>query len=422
VTFPQVSAEVGFAVGPSVGAYLVLDDPTRGKLGTGQLAPDAVFTDVTAYTRSFATTFGANRVDSPLLRYEPATLTLQLNDFDRRFDPANLSGPYVSGGVTQVTPMRAVRIRATYAGVTYEVYRGFADSWKTVYAGPNHSVVTLSATDGSKVLRSYSRTATAPIGAGEDSGARVNRILDSVSWPDADRLISVGDTTLQATTLEGDALTELQLVQDTEMGELYIDAGGRVVFRNRQAICEDTRSNTVQAIFGDAAGELAATGGELSTDYDEAALANVIRITRVGGAQQEASDALSVQNYLTHTHERGDLLMQTDTVAADYANYVLYHAKDPEQRFDVLKVYPQSDPDNLFPQVLGRKVGDRIRIKRRPPGGGTIDQEVFIRGIGHEVEQEYWVTTWQLQSATTFSFLTLDDPTLGKLDQNALGF
>jgi hypothetical protein len=63
-------------------------------------------------------------------------------------------------------------------------------------------------------------------------------------------------------------------------------------------------------------------------------------------------------------------------------------------------------------------------VRRRPPGGGLIERDVFIAGISHDVDGRAgtWMTTWQLASASKFAFLTLNHATLGKLDQNALAF
>ena len=58
----------------------------------------------------------------------------------------------------------------------------------------------------------------------------------------------------QATSLGSDALSLLQLTADTEIGELYMDGTGSVVFRHRHAVLTDTRSITPQAVFGDAGG------------------------------------------------------------------------------------------------------------------------------------------------------------------------
>jgi hypothetical protein len=56
---------------------------------------------------------------------------------------------------------------------------------------------------------------------------------------------------------------------------------------------------------------------------------------------------------------------------------------------------------------------------------GAIVKDCFIRGIAHDfdVSAGSWQTTWTLQDASRYgSFWTLDQPTLGKLDQNALAY
>lgn len=423
VSMPTLIVEIGFTLGASTGTYLHLDDATRGKLDTGTLAPDVAWQDVTAYVKSISLRRGSTRVEGPVLRYEAGTCSIVLDNRDRRFDPANLAGPYVAAGVTQVAPMRAVRVRATWAGVTYNLWRGFADAWQVAYAGPRASDVTLSATDAFKILAAYDRPAVGAVGAGEDSGARVSRILDSASWPAADRVIATGDSTLQATTLEGNVLGELQLVADSEIGELYVDGAGRVVFRNRLALLEEARSNTSQATFGDDSAGAELRYADVTVDYDEAQLVNLARIARAGGTEQTAADAASQTAYLIHSTDRSDLLLQTDADAASYAAFLIFQGKDPELRFGTLTVNPLRSTADLFPQVLAREIGDRVTVRRRPPGGGSaIDRDVFVRGITHEVTRAAWRTTWALQSATKFSFLTLDHASLGVLDSNALAY
>ncbi len=412
--FPQVIVEVAFSVGASTGTLLHLDDAQRGKLDTGTLAADITWTDISDWALHVSTGRGSNRVEKPIIRYDAATAAIILDNADRRFDPANLSGPYVSAGLTQVTPMRAVRIRAVWAGLTYDLFRGFADEWRISYFEPSYSMVVLTASDAMKVLANNDRGAGAAVGGSENAGARVNR----------DRNVAVGNSTLQATTLAANTLTELQLTADTEAGELYVDGAGRVVFRNRQAILTDSRSNTAQGAFGDGG------GAELSYEdvdvaYDDASVANRVRIARVGGVQQTADDGASQALNLIRTYERTDLLMEADSVALDHANYILRLAKDPELRFATLTVWPHSDEANLFPQVLARDIGDRLTITRRPPGGGsTIVRDVFVRGITHRLDQATldWRTMWTLQSATRYQFFVLDHATLGQLDQNGLGY
>ena len=415
--------EIGFTVGPfAAGQYLHLDDPVRGRLDSARLAPDDVWTDVTAWLHTFSTQAGVTRVEGPILRYEAGSATVALNNSDRRFDPTNMSGPYVAGGVTQVEPMRAIRVRAQHGSIAYTLWQGFIDSWMIENPSPDYSRVTVTCTDGQKVLGNYNRVALGTaVGAGELSGARVNRILNSVGWPAEDRIIDTGVSAMQATTLDGDAWTELLLVQDSEIGEVYLDGAGRVVFRDRHAVLEDTRSTTSQATFGSQPGELHYES--VTPEYDDTTIRNVWRIARTGGTQQTAADAASQLRYLTWTHDRTDLLLTLDSDSLGYAQYGLYLSKDPELRFAAITVDPRADPVGLFPQTLGRGFGDRITIVSRPPGGGTVTRDVFIRGVSHTYGgANRWKTTWALQSATKFQFLILDDATYGKLDEARLAF
>lgn len=252
MTLPQVFIDVGFTSTATTGVFTV-GHPTLGQVGVVPIGASDIWTDVTPYVRSWSVKRGASDGDSPTLRYNPGTASIEFNDGFRMFDPENLAGPFVSAGVTQVEAMRRVRIRAVYGGITYAIFYGYADDWVPSYQGNSWTYTTLPATDGSVLLSGVDRAALAsPVGASEYSGDRVTRILNAAGWPATDRVIDGGDTTLQATTMAGTPLAELQLVQDTEQGEFYIDAQGRAVFRERRATLSNDRSTDVQARFGDA--------------------------------------------------------------------------------------------------------------------------------------------------------------------------
>ncbi|WP_433445724.1 hypothetical protein [Nonomuraea sp. CA-141351] len=402
------------------GGYWHMDGLAVGDSKIGPIA--GTWTDVTPWAKwGIETRRGSSRVESPRIRYDAGTAKCTLDNTDRRFDSTNLAGPYVTGGRSRVTAMKPIRYRATWNGITYNLWRGFIDEWDIEHIADVSSLVTVTATDGFKVLRNRKRPPVTSVGAGENAGARVTRILDGVGWPLADRAIATGNSTLQATTLEGEALAELQAVAESEIGELYIDGSGRVVFRNRQAIILDARSSTVQATFG-VAGTRTPARAKLVTD--DVTFYNEIRAARVGGVEQVAGDPASQAEFLVKTFQASDLLLQSDTEVEAYAGWILYVSKEPEERFDAIEIHAHADPDTLFPHVLGREIGDRIRIIRRPSGGGApIQRDVFIRGITHVTGPGTWITTWTLQSATKYgSFFTLDNPVLGLLDSNALGY
>jgi hypothetical protein len=420
MTFPVLIFGVAFSAAASTGTYGVYDDPARGRYDTATYAPADLFSDITAdLVAGVSISRGSRRVDGPIVRYEAGTLAARLNNSTRVYDPTNLAGPYVVGGETRVTPMRPVYVRATHDGITYDLFRGNADSWQADYDEPDWSEVALRATDAVKILANLDRIAVGAVGAGELTGTRVGRILDSAGWGVTDRIIAAGDSTVQATTLDGAAWTELMLAADSEIGEVYIDAAGRVVFRNRNAMSLEARSATSQATFGDDGLRYESVGVE----YDDTTIRNLVRVSNVGGSMQTAQDTVSQTKNLVHTFDRTDLILESDGEAAAYAGFVLYIAKDAELRFTELVINPRLDEANLFPQVLGRQMGDRITVKLRPPGGGdVISRDVFIRGITHDITDDSWQTTFTLQSATKFAFGVYDSATLGLYDSAQYAF
>jgi hypothetical protein len=154
---------------------------------------------------------------------------------------------------------------------------------------------------------------------------------------------------------------------------------------------------------------------------------NDIQATRTGGTMQEVTDAASVSKYkFPRTYPRTDLILQNDSDALNWAQWVLHVSKDVPDRFDTLAVDPQADPANLWPQVLSREIGDRIQVWARPAGvASPVSRDCFIAGITHAWDSvaSSWLTTWVLQDATKYgSFLVLDHAVLGQLDSNAVAF
>jgi hypothetical protein len=426
VSLPDVYIDIGFTATAATGVFTV-GHPTLGRVGLNPIGASEIWTDVTPYVRNWWTKRGSSDGDNPTLQYNPGVAAIEFNDQFRYFDPENLAGPFVSSGVTQVEAMRRVRIRAVWNGVTYPIFRGYADDFVPSYQGNTWTYTTVPATDGMVTLAGDRTALATPVGAGEDSGARVKRILDAANWPSTDRVIATGNTTLQATDMGGSPGSELQLVADTEHGEFYIDAQGRAVFRNRQAIITDTRSNTSQATFGDggyaATGEIPYADATQSTPGDT--LVNSITATRVGGADQVVTDGLSVSRYGAKPYDRSDLIMQDDSVALQWAYWLSYQFSRPRRRFarlDFARPKPQVE-DAFWPAMLGRDFGDRITVKRRPPGGGAaIVRDCFVRGIEHQSDGAAWTSSLILQGAERYAYLIVGNPIYGRVGLNGVAY
>ena len=433
-TLPSIIVEAALVPAEPVSGAgtFILDDASFGILNTDFLGSGDTWTDISPYVLSFTISRPSSREQGPLLAFQAATASIVLDNSDGRFDPDNLGGPYVSAGVSQVHAMIPVRIRADFAGVDYPLFCGFADSWQEtpVTYSAGYSEWTLSATDAFKVLAGITLPALlTPEGAGATTGARITDLLNRAGWytGSGKRQIATGDSTLQATSLGDTALNLMQTAVDTEIGQLYVNGAGAVVFRNRRALITDPRSSAAVAFFSDTPSGSVFPLTSVGRADDDTTIANDIQATSVGLDLQEAQDATSQALYLfPRTYARSDLLLQSDADTFNWASWVLYISKMSEDRFDSVSVDPAAQPADLFPQVLGRDMGDRINITRTPSGvASPVTRDCFISGISHTVDlaQSTWLTTWTLQDASKYgSFLTLDNATLGQLNFNALAY
>lgn len=394
----DITLAVEAALSAATGSYGIWDD---GEWDDATWGPDEVWSDISSSStvRSIVT---HRRFGREVAAWESGTATLVLNNRDGDFSADNLSGPYVTAGVTQIRPWRPVRIRAAYGGVTYGVYRGYALDWLESYTvaptGRGDAIVTVPCSDEQGRLAAVDGAAGAAVGGGELSGRRIHRLLDNAGHTGT-RAIDTGRVTMQPTTLAANTVTELKLVADSEGGALFVDGDGTVVFENQYALIENTRSSTVQATFGDdVASELPYSDIGLSSSGD--LITNIASFAREGGTAQTAADAASRALYGDRRASRTDLVCEADSQVLGLAQFHVQRYKDPERRVTSITINPRRDPARLWPQVLGRRVRDLIRVKRRPPGGHTITQDCHIAGIHHTITPHNWQTTFDLWSAT----------------------
>jgi hypothetical protein len=259
----------------------------------------------------------------------------------------------------------------------------------------------------------------------DGTGARIGKYLDRAAWPSADRTIATGISTLQSVTLgSASSLALSQTVEASEQGQLFMGADGKVIFRDRHWRFENALAITSNATFGDSGAEL--DYASIVTDGGERFMANHVRATRDGGAPIDVTDTTSIGKFYERVDDIGGLQNQSDSEIRDLANWRLATKKNPIQRVTQLEIKPRRDPANLFPQVLGRDLGDRLTVKRRPQGVGTVlTYTVLIEGVDHTINPTEWTTHFYLSSADSQSGeqpLILDNATYGILDTNVLGY
>lgn len=415
--------EVALSTGAGVdSSYLRLNDPVAGRLDIQRLAPDGLMTDLSAASDGFSRVMaftvdrGSTQGAGTLVEYAAATLSLSLRDDDGDLDPVSIDEPI---------PGSLIRLSKAWGGVVYSVFTGTIDSWLPEHRYPDQAVITVTATDMLASLGGYARGAIVPVGDGDDTGERLNRVLDSIGWPAGQRDIDTGVSVLVETDLSGNALDEARDVAQAEVGDLWATPAGLIKFRNRHALYLDSASTTVQATFGSGGGSEIPWVGSLGMSYDRSALVNVVRASR------DAEDAVAIEvgddaSRLRYGDKspQGDVRLPfaTDDEVAGWASYVLARDSFPKLRITDMDLDVRVDEAALYPQVLGRDFGDRIAVVRRPPGVAPDTREVHIRGIRHEFQAPLaWRTSWELEPAPSANPFFLDDPVRGELDAgNAL--
>jgi hypothetical protein len=370
MALPQIIVEIAFASNP-------LDPP--------------VWTNVSAFVRACAIRRGRQR---DLDRVEAGTATVTLDNRDRRFDPTNSASPYAPN----IVPMRRLRISAVWQTVTYRLFTGFIEAWQQRWPEGRDAVVEVSCADAFKFLNLYQVSTLSPFdGRLEDSGVRINRLLTAIDWPAADTFIDPGVSMLQAGQIGGvSVLQHLQTVVETETGFLFVAGNGQIVFRNRHARIRP--SPTAPPVFGDGPGEL--PYAELVIDATDDQLWNAVTVARVNGTTPgQATDATSQTRYGQRTLSKSSLLQTTDAECQAAAEYLVARYASPQLVLRTMTLEPAM-ADALWPATLGRELGDRVIVRRRPPGGGTaIEQTSFVEGISWDIAPGTWRTTWQLSQA-----------------------
>lgn len=280
------------------------------------------------------------------------------------------------------------------------------------------------------------------IGNGTDlPGLRIETVLDAIGWPDNLRDIDEGTTYLAPQDATKTPLDMLQEAAAADSGVIYVDDDGTIIFADRDAIISDERSITVQSTYDttDANGKKFV---DTSIVYDDSLIYNIVKIDRkvtsavdgegLTGTTVVVSNAESISLYGARTLAIEVPIVSdlgTDTAygqnrAKDLALFLASQYANPELRPAEVRFAPQGNPAVLYPDLLSRKIRDRVTVKFAVPGGGAAAQrDCFVESVSHSITPGNWDTTFGLSSATFYTgFFILDNATLGVLDQNKLAY
>jgi hypothetical protein len=232
----------------------------------------------------------------------------------------------------------------------------------------------------------------------------------------------------------------LQLVEETEVGSLFIGADGVLTFKaanTPSAAIQDailTDGSPVAVDYNDPAvgysdaatkyiglddDDIAVGYQGIAVEYGTETLYNRVTVGRAGGTAVAVDDSSSQAEYGVSVLDRGGLLSASDDQVAAIADYLLSRNAEPQVR--IREVTVDLATTTSVPQLVGVEIGDILRVRYTPNGiGEQISQFALVEGVSHNATPQQHTITFALDRITTLPFeLNSDD--WGVLDTSTLG-
>jgi hypothetical protein len=413
MTLPSLNISLNFSSGATFGNPFTIGDPVNGVLGVGilsdQTAPSLVV-DLTNVTRAIKINRGRN---IPRDTYEAGTCTVRIFDQDGRFNPQNTSSDLYG----YLTPLRKLRISAQYNGTDYYLFSGYTTDYVYTYdQAENVSYVDINATDAFRLFAMATVATITGQAAGQDTGTRIAKILDTVDFPNSMRTLDTGNSLTQADpATDRTSLNALVNVETSEQGAFFISPEGNAIFKNR--------SNTISSAGGTPI-QFNQTGGipykNLIFAFDDKLIVNNCSVSRVGGTTQTYVDADSVATYFPHSISFSDLVVQTDTDAANIAAIYVATRSTTTIRIDRMTI-DLYDPLVPSDTILGLDYFNNVLISNIQPDGSTITKNLQIQGVSWDITPNSWTGNFITLEPITDGFL-IGNSTYGVLGDDILSY
>lgn len=381
MTRPVINVIINFSTGAGFGNPFIID---QGILGVDVLG-DATgpIVDVSNLVDSISTNRGRQLSTE---QFNTGSGTIRILDQNGDFNPQNPASPYY----TYLSPMRKIAVTATYNNVTYPIFAGYITNYNTSTPKFTGDLVytTISAVDGFRLFQNAQFFGVTGAVAGQTTGARITKILDTIGWPSSMRDIDTGQTTVQADpATQRTALGALQTVATTEYGAIYMGADGKAVFQDR-ALTTSSVAGT-PTVFNDNG-----TGiGYFDVKWvlDDSQVYNKATVTREGGSVQTVTNQASIDKYFTHSYNQSGLLMQTDDEALNYAKAFIASRAETSIRVDELTLDLQQD-NYTDGTIAGLNLDffSPITITTSQPNSTYLTKTVQVFNITHQIRPDSW--------------------------------
>jgi hypothetical protein len=374
----QIAVTFDFSSGATFGTGFVIGSPDNGVIGVSSFGADDVIiptVDLTPDVYSIAIRRGRNIMKD---QYEAGTATVRVLDPQGFFNPQNPSSPYFG----YLVPLRKVRISATTDTAEYFLFSGYVNDYRYYFpVGQETAYVDILCSDAFRLFQMANVATIADTGAGQDTGTRINKILDDVLFPNSMRSISTGDTTCLAdpATLR----TSLEAIKNAEfsegLGAFFMSPDGTAVYKSR---------SEVTATLGDTAIEFNQTTGipykAVKYAFDDKLIINSVVFNRVGGTAQNVFSQDSIDRFFPHSLTQANLVAEDDAQVLGIAQNYVNTRKETTIRIDEMTVDLQ-DPAVPTDTLIGLDYFDNLEITNVTESGSTIVKTLQAQGFAWDI-------------------------------------
>ena len=373
----QIAVSFDFSSGATFGYPFTIGDAKNGIIGVSQLAsstiPDPIV-DLTPNVRQITITRGRNVIRD---QYEAGSCVVRVLDPDSYFNPQNTSSPYYG----YLTPLRKIRVSATTATTQKFLFSGYTTEYRYTYPqGQETGYVDIYVSDAFRLFQLSQVTTVTDSPAGQDTGTRIGKILDMISFPSSMRTIATGNSNCIADPATNrTALAALKNAEFSEQGAAYIDGAGNYIFKNRNSVVSSIAATPIE--FNQTTG---IPYKNLVYAFDDKLIINQAQMTRYGGTMQFAENTASAIRYFPHGYNQSDLVIDTDANALNIARTYVATRAETTIRIDAMTV-DLLDPAVPTDTMLGLDYFTNCKITNVQPDGSTIVKTLQVQGLAWNI-------------------------------------
>jgi hypothetical protein len=379
MTLPaQIAVTFDFSSGATFGTGFVIGSPDNGIIGVSSFGSDEVIiptVDLTPDVYSISIRRGRNIMKD---QYEAGTAIVRVLDPQGFFNPQNPLSPYFG----YLVPLRKVRISATTPSAEYFLFSGYVNDYRYTFpVGQETAYVDILCTDAFRLFQMANVATIADTAAGQDTGTRINKILDDVLFPNSMRSISTGDTTCLAdpATLR----TSLEAIKNAEfsegLGAFYMSPDGTAIYQSR---------SEVTATLGLTPVEFNQTTGipykAVKYAFDDKLIINSVVFNRIGGTAQNVFSQDSIDRFFPHSLTQENLVAEDDAQVLGIAQNYVNTRKGTEIRIDEMSV-DLLDPAVPTDTLIGLDYFDNLEITNVTENGSTIVKTLQAQGFAWDI-------------------------------------